>query len=580
MPKPWHRLKLWWEQHRNTLSESQRDTLRLAGGLAAVAAVAGLVYWFGLPWWRRRQHDQAMEQAGQFAEQNDYHNLLLALRRATVLEPTDPATWHEAEKYLSRLGSPEALVAREQLARLEPGNLAVRLALVQEALAHGRVESARAALASLDEAARRDVAFHRLAAAVALATGREAELESHLTAILAALPQDPDARFNLAAVRLWSLDPAAQAAARADLDTLTENPTYRIRAAIMLLTETARQRDQVRMLALLQLLVGRFAPGATTDFASPGIPGWEALIAGMKVAAAGKPEDAALLARWLADAGRAPEANLWIETLPIKVQKSPEVADAAAELSAQAGDLPRLDALLRDGAWGAIPDKVRILALAAHIQHLAARDARAGETWGDAVAACGNSVESLRALSRLGGLWQDSDGTEQALEALLTHQPQAGWAFEALRNSFTARGDLTKLYELYQRWQKERPDDDELAAAWVTLACTLGRDVPAAAARGEELYRGNPASPLATAAVAAGRWSQGRPAEAWQALAALPAEERRQPMVAYWSVLVLADLGRKEEAGTALAAISLTDLAAEPRALLKKAIAKIGLDPP
>jgi thioredoxin-like negative regulator of GroEL len=564
MRPPWQRLKKWWDQ-------------RLAGVLAAAAVVGGLGYSLGLPWWRRWQHDQAMEQAGKFADQNDYHNLLLALRRATVLAPTDPATWHEAEKYLARLGSPEAIVAREQLARLEPGNLAVRLALVQEALAHGRVESARAALDGLDEAARRDVAFHRLAAAVALATGRESELEEHLTAMRQALPQDPDARFNLAAVHLWSLDPAVQAAARADLERLTENPAYRIRAAIMLLTETARQRDQARMLALLQQLLARFAPGTVADFASPGIPAWEALIQGMKAAAAATPEDTALFARWLADAGRAHEAASWLAELPAARGNRPEVMDAAAELSAQTGDLHRLDALLRDGAWGAMPDAVRLLALAARIQHLAHGDLRARATWSDAVAACGNSAEGLRALARLGGLWQDRDDTEQALEALLIHQPQAGWAFEALRNSYTSNQDLPKLYDLYLRWRPQRPDDDELAAAWVTLACTLGRDSVEAAARGEQLYRNNPTAPLAAAAAAAGRWSQGHPAEAWTVLAGLRPAERLQPMVAFWCMLVLADLGRKDEAATALAAISIPDLAPEPLALLKKAAAKVGL---
>ena len=572
----WRTLAGWIETWSDALSEGQRELLRATIVVTLLGAIGGGVYHIGAPQWRQWRHDQALDQAKGFAERNDYHNLLLALRRATALEPGDPATWHEAEKYLAQLGSPEAIVAGEQIARLEPGNMAVRLALVQEALALGRVDKAAAALDSLEAGARRDVAFHRLAAAVALATGHEAELETQLAAILAALPNDPDARFNYAAVRLWSLEPATQATAQAELMALLDAPAYRIRASIMLLTETARQRDANKMAFLLEALLQRFAPGAKPDFASAGIPGWVALIQGMKTAAAGGAGDAALLARWLADTGAAHEAEGWLETLPPAIRSDAVVADAAAELSAEIGDLAKLDAELRAGAWGPIPDNARLLALASRVQRLSAAAERARGTWGDAVAASAGSVSTLRALARLAGLWGDPAGAELALEGLLARQPKTGWAFDALRNSYIARGDLAKLDQLYVRWLKQEPDDAELAAAWITLAATLNEDMPTAIARAEQLLAAYPSSRTLAIAVAALRWRQGRPSDAWQALAALTADDRRNPTVAFWSVLILADLGRVGEVKTALASVSIPDLAEVQRGLLKAATDKLG----
>ena len=87
---------------------------------------------------------------------------MLALRRATELAPGDLATWRAAAQILAEIGSPETLVAQEQLTRLAPQDMALRLAVAEVALLLGRFDPAEATLGGLDAAARRDVAFHRL----------------------------------------------------------------------------------------------------------------------------------------------------------------------------------------------------------------------------------------------------------------------------------------------------------------------------------------------------------------------------------------------------------------------------------
>ena len=477
--------------------------LRALAGLLALCAVAVGVYLAGHPLWRRWQSRTALAEAGVFAGEKDYRSMLLALRRAGELEPADLATWREVERDLAEIGSPEVLMADKKLAQLAPKDTGLRLAFVQDAIKFGRFGAAEEKMAGLDAAARRDVAFHRLAAALATALGNSAALETHLAAIVAAEPGNANARFTFAALRLWSTEPAKAMAARAEMETLLADPATRIRAAIELMSATARRRDAAAFQLVMTRLLDVFAPGTPPDFSRPDPAAWEALLRGMKTAAAGTPSDAALLARWLYDLGRGREAIAWLAALPAGSRESLIVLDVAAELNAEAGELGPLDALLRRGAWGPLPGDAVTLALAAHLQLLRFDARRGRSTWGDAVAACGASIEGLRALARMAEIWRETEGVEQALQAVLDRAPQSVWAYQALRNVYVAGRDLPGLWRLYGRWARALPDDTEAAAQWIVIGCIIDRAGPEAYARAAALRDKAPHSRLVAIATAA-----------------------------------------------------------------------------
>jgi len=563
-----------WRDH---LTAAQWDGIRVLGFGAALLIGGAGSYWIGHPLWARWQNHQALAEARRFAAQKDYANLVLALRRATQLEPNDLATWQETARELAGIGSPEAVAAREQAARLAPGDPALRAALVEEALRFGRYDAAQAALAGFSPAAQREVVYHRLEVALATAEGHELELERQLAALIAVEPGNLNARFTYAALRLWNADPVGAAAARASLAELQREPSVRIRATIELLAEAARQRDPARIQAILGRSVGVFAPGTLRDFHGANSPGWNALLAGMQRAAeGGPPSDAALLARWLADLGRRPEALAWLKGLPAAARETPAVRDVAAELSAEEGDFADLSRLLGQGAWGDWPEAARVLALAARVQALHGDPDGGRASWTDAIAACGDSLAGLRALGRLAVAWHDSAGAEAAWRAIIDRDPSAAWAYAALRNSYLARHDRGRLMSLYTRWAAQAPRDDALAAEWITLAAVLDRVTPDLAVRARLL---NPDTPGASAAQAAVLWRRGDDHGAWSILAALPASERTAPGTALWVALVAADLGLPE-AGSDLAEAGGSPREGEELALLRAAAAKVGAPRP
>jgi len=561
------------------LTETEWDTVRALLLVLGVGALGAVGYFFGVPAWRHWQSRRALAQAEVFAQKRDYRDLMLALRRATELAPGDLAVWRAADQLLAEVGSPDTLVAREQLTRLAPGDMALRMALAEGAIRFGRFDTAESALDGLDAAAQRDVAFHRLAAALAFAMGRTSDLERELQAVLAAEPGNVDARFTYAALRLWGPDSAASAAGEAELEQLLTDPSFRVRAAIELLSSSSRLGGPAKVTEVLTLLLARFAPNAAPDFSAPAVPAWNPLIAGLKAAAASAPTDAALMARWLAEIGRWPEALSWIDSLPPKVRDAHLVADIGAEISAEHDDLARLAALLRAGAWGDWPVSAQVLALAARVQllHFGAEQGR--QTWGDAITVCSDSFTGLRNLARLAGEWSYIDGEELVLRRILGLDPKAFWAYSALRTIYLQRGDFAHLWELYGAWSGQLPDDPSIAAAWIMLASLLGHVDPTILAKSAALQARFPASLPAQVAHAAALWRSGRAADAWRILSVLPPAALQRPDLSFWEALIQADLGHRVEATAALARARPGATAPEEKTLLAAAASKVGPRP-
>lgn len=572
--KPKGRLRRRYDEWRHTLSDNQFARVRFmvaGGGAALVLLAAGIAL---RPVWNGWRHRRAMEQAMDYAERQDYRNTLLALKRATELAPLDLATWRAVSDRLAELGSPETVMARENAVRLSPADMAMRLALVSDALRFGQVDLAESTLGEIDEAARRDAGFHRLAAAVAVATGETGRLEEHLEALVKAEPGDDNARFNLCAVRLWGADVAKQAEALRGLEELTASPVARVRASLELLKHAARVRDPARARAVTDLLVSRLgvrAAATSLDGTEP--PGWSALLQGLKDAAVrGGAADTALVARWLGDVRLGREALVWIDGLPDGVRTDAAVARVAASLSAESGDFDRLGPLLLAGALGPLPPDAARLAIAARVQMVRYQKSRGRGTWEDALTACGESPQAFAALASLADIWGDTEGNERALREVLRRQPRAHWAYLALRNLYSAQGDTAGLWQLYGDWMRVRPDRADFIRTWLSLGLVLNR-LPAPA-RQTALQRAEAADadPLDRALAAAVHWRDREQDRAVALLDTLSPADCNRPDVAFWRAVVLAATpARADDARQALNAARRPGLFGEQVLLLDEA---------
>jgi hypothetical protein len=561
-----------WSGH---LTESQFATIRAALVGAGVIVVGLLVFVAVRPMWNGWRQQRAMAQAVAFAEDHDYRNSVLALKRAAELGPADLATWKAAADRLAELGAPQALIARENAMRVSGGEVSMRLAWVADALRFGEVDTAKAALEQIDRPARADAAFHRLAASVAMATGETTRLDEHLAALVAAEPENVTARFNLNAVRLWDPDAGRRAGAVENLEKLTAVGEVRVRAGLELLKHAARVKDAGRARHVVDLLLDRMgvAPALRVSYDdSP--PGWNALVQGLQeTAVRGGPADVALVARWMGDVRMGKEALRWLETIPPDLLNAPAVRRLDALLSAEADDRRRLERLLEAGALGPLsPDAIR-LAIAARVEVTSHREPSGRSMWDDALAACGESVTALSALATLADCWRDGEFSERALQEVLRRNPRSEWAYNGLRDRYAGAGDSVRLWQLHGGWLDLKGDDSDTARAWLSLGAVLNRLTPDATALALRRAEAATAQPIDYALAAACRWRNGAVKDAGAWLDKVPVEARGRADVVFWRAVVFADDSRRRnEARDAAILVQQDGLLPEEKALLVNAL--------
>ena len=252
-----------------------------------------------------------------------------------------------------------------------------------------------------------------------------------------------------------------------------------------------------------------------------------------------------------------------------------EVRTAAAELAARGDDLERLRDRLREGAWGRMPPEAVDLVLAARIQRLRFGEKHARVTWEDAVAASLDSLAGLHALAWLGGIWNDRDGADLALQAIVDRYPREYWACEALGISYGEQRDMDKLWRLYQTWAPREQDNKPVQQTWILLGAMLNRGETGQLGRAEALLTAEGEAPETATllAVAAARWRAGKLEEAEAALARLSPEARAEPRAQVWAAVFAADRDDLETLGDVLAKLPRGELMREEQLVLANALA-------
>jgi thioredoxin-like negative regulator of GroEL len=548
-------LQGWWRES----SVLKREVVALAVGVVVLAGVGFGLWQVGRGPYREWQKRKAVEEARARVEAGDHRGALLAFRRATQMSPGDIETWREVAEFLAGIGSGEVLVARKNLVRLAPEDTALRVALVAESLRQGATGEAREQLRALDEEAREDADYHRMAAALALMLGRTEELEGHLEALVAAEPGDLAARHNLAALRLWGVDEAKAKEARAVLMDLLGEREWRVRAGLELLkaagaSGSPAEADRV-VAAVVRALNPAGAAGVLARVEPGEPPGWAGMLEALRGAAAERSNDAAAFAVWWSGLGAAREAEAWLGGLPAEIAGDEAVRSVRAGLLVRTRELAKLDAVLQEGAWGPVRREVLSLAMAARLQAEAGARSRADGTWGDAVGAAGERAVDLRVLARLAGVWGEAGWSVQAMWPLAEGHARERWVLDALRVLLATRRDTEGLWRLYSIWAVRAPEDTAVVATWVMLGALLDRMNATQVAAAERLRTEEGLG--AALAVVAADWRRGRTGEAAAGLARLGPEAEGQPKVDFWRAVVSLQAGDVEAAEGWLKAVDM-----------------------
>lgn len=490
---------------------------------------------FMRPVLRQWRTEQALEQAREYAADQDYRNLALSLRRASQLAPGDADTWREIASHLSTLGMRETVLARENVLKLDPGNLADRIHLASDALRFGEATIARNALSRPNLAAPTDADFQRISATLAFLLGDTPAMLDHLETLIALEPENSEARFHLAMVQLLRTGSTQQPQALDSLRQLLVEPSVRVRAALELLKDAGRQRDADAARKTFDLVIARLAPDLPVTAARH----FEDLLSVLQSTAATTADDVARVGRWMIDIRRKTEALHWLDALPDEIRLHPSVIEVTTELVLSTDQPDRAYAQLRAGALGPISDGATLLALAARQQSLLGKPLEGRATWLDAITLSkAAEVGSLRTLVRIGSIWAEPTWVIPALQAIIAADPRAFWAYTTLRDIYFNSGQTRALWELLDRWVLHEADNELIVYEWIRYGCALPQVPRSLRENADHLLNALPPSSRLTLARAAWAWRQQNLPQAYSLIRSISASPGEMPEITYWRFLV------------------------------------------
>ncbi len=563
---------------------TSREMLTIAALLAALALAGFAAYRLAWPHYLGWRGDRAVAEARAFLGKGDLENAGLALQVAmrsapkleafTVLADVDEAA-----------NSQEAVTIRRLAAQIDPGNLPLRLALVSTALKFNDFVTARLTLGACSAAEKQSPAYLRAMAACALLSGDLAAADTLMTRLGDAVRADPGLRLIRDSIWLRGAAPARRAAAHEDLGQLAADPAQRLAASRVLLADAFARRQPMAALEAANTLAAEkdaslsdLLDAAAAESFVRGAAGRDPdLIRRIEARAGQSPAAAAHYVRWLLGQGGPAAASSWIEQLPARLRDDPLLLRERANLAALAGNETELRRLLAAGAWGPLSGPAVDFAYGARPAARYGSPDLGQRTWGEALAAAGDSPVGLDGLAHLASAWHWTEAADAAMVFAIRRFPGNRALFQRFAEYLHSRGESRALLQAVRAWREGDAADASRGQDWALLSLLVEPTAaPNEATRlFEGLHRHDPDNPYYTTNYAFALWQLRRFREASALLDTLPPAEKSIPVRAPYLAIVYASAGRRDDARAALTRMpSAPALLPEEAALATEAYAK------
>lgn len=522
-----------------------------------LAIVAGAGFWFGREPFRQWQQRRLHAASDAFFKQGDLRSSFLSARQALQNDPRDLRACARLAQIADATNSPEAVLWRQRLVEIRPGDTALLLDLATTAMRLGESFIAEQALARVGEKDRESVAFREVSAAWAITTKQFALAEEHFQKALQLSPNNDSVRLNLATLRLGRSTEASEA--RTTLEELRAKPAFRLAATRALLTD-ARRRGEAEPAMKFATDLGRDAAATLEDrllyleelqYAKS--PEFENELPALQKLSAGNPGFVYVLITWLNGHGLASRSLEWSDTLPPAVRAQMPVPLGIAEASANVGDWRRVREVAAAADWGEL-EFVR-LAIEARVSAEMSgqeRDESFKLRWERALHSTRGNPNALAMLARLVRGWgwkaEEADAWWRIAAGPAGQRP----ALKALFRMHSADKNTRELYRVARRIFQLEPANPGVKNNVAMLALLLGEDLPEAEKLAEENFRLAPKDPTFASTQALSLHRQQRSREGVAILASLPEAAWSDPSLAACYGVVLAADGQRDKARTYL----------------------------
>ncbi|MDQ3626595.1 MAG: tetratricopeptide repeat protein [Verrucomicrobiota bacterium] len=528
--------------------------------------------------WRE---SRLLKRATALMAQEDLEQATRAAQQMLQIRPDSIAAFRILADATEKQNWPETVAWRAHIARALPHDLDAHLNLASAALRFGQLDAARRALESIRPEDREKAAYHVVAGWLARAEGNDAGVENHFAAAVKQEPENDLYQFNLAVLRVRSLDQEKSSAARETLDRLKKVPAFRAGSLRALLADAVQRDDLAKADALAQDL----QMSQQVTFADYLLcldlyrkldeEKFEALLEKVKPVAARAPRDVAALMDWMNRNGLAAEVLKWTDKLPPEITTVPPPAVSVAEAFAEVKNWSRLRRWTRSGAWGD-SEYLRwaYQTYAARQSRESAAETEAGSLWSSAERAASEQPEREANLARLAAKWGLAAEAKQLWRRVAKHPPFRREALDALFRIHRTNNELQDLLQVSRQLHESSPRETSLTSNYARLALLLAPNTEEARRKAKEAYDAAPKDANAAVTYAFALYHLGRTAEGLDVLKQVPREELEDPHRAAYAAVLFLDENQPDAAREYVETAQRGPLYPEEKKLLDEALSK------
>lgn len=250
----------------------------------------------------------------------------------------------------------------------------------------------------------------------------------------------------------------------------------------------------------------------------------------------------------LVQEGKAEEAVAQMKRLQPEQLRAPRAALYYGICLAAAGQADKAEQYLADGAPAALFPEEKALV---EILKAAGQGHEAGSTspgWEQAVALAEVRPDWLEMLARMAMARGSTDQAGATLWKLAKTKDCPRWALEYLWKAANREADTPHLYEASKLLSAADPANLEARTRFIYLSLLMHRESDFPNRYAESLYREHPTNPDVVTTFGLSLFQQGRTKEAIASMAALKADQLKEPKAALYYGVFLAASGKMEEA--------------------------------
>jgi thioredoxin-like negative regulator of GroEL len=557
--------------------------LRLPVILLALALILAIGLaggkWFVWPrvkaWREQRTNNVAREKLSQ----GDLVSAMTAVRSSLRYNQQNVDTWKLGVEIAKKQKSPEEFMFLQRVALLQP-TLENKLNFIRFAVEKNALPQAQEVIAKVGQEGAGSADFLELAALVSRRMGNTTKAKYYLMSLVSLRPNDNNARFELAQLRMIDGFTENRPAIRAEIRSLANDPALRERALAMLLADAVEQKKgneslefadqlitQVNLAAPHQLLLAetfrRFAPSRLKPY-----------LAQLEQSYADSPDKVIALANYLTNSEQTAELCTWIDTLPeaTKAAEGVQMSYAYALLLQQ--KWADLETYLRGCKWK--ENEFARHAMLAYKHRINGNERLFNEEWKFAVIEVGNNQRKLQALLARTITWRWQDERFELLWKRFSIDPFDAATKQQLVAWESSRGNTTGLNRLFSRLVELSPQDADARNNFAYTSLLLGTNLDRAFEIARENNRAEPKNAFYTTTLSLALYKQGKPQEALQLLDSVGVFDLSNPDRTTMRGLYLVETGKIQEGADQLANVRPARLTLpEERQLYDNALAII-----